>query len=88
MPHRRFRLPHHHTPTLPVYALTFQTAYYLNGHHLIERELICKKIGFRKSDNAFLAIDDPNALQAAADRLSRFFSYSPPENLKEKILTP
>ena len=27
-------------------------------------------IGFRKSDNAFLAVDDVAALQAAADRLS------------------
>src|SRR3982751_221140 len=50
--------------------LPFQITYYLNGHHFIERELIRKKIGFRKDDNAFLAVDDPNALQAAADRLS------------------
>jgi hypothetical protein len=27
-----------------------------------------KSIGFRKNDNAFLAVDDPEALQAAADR--------------------
>jgi hypothetical protein len=50
--------------------LPFQITYYLNGHHFIERELIRKKIGFRKDDNAFLAVDDPKALQAAADRLS------------------
>jgi hypothetical protein len=28
------------------------------------------KIGFRKSDNAFLAVDDVAALQAAADKLN------------------
>jgi hypothetical protein len=50
--------------------LPFQITYYLNGHHFIERELIRRKIGFRKDDNAFLAVDDPKALQAAADRLS------------------
>jgi hypothetical protein len=48
----------------------FQTTYYLNGHSFIERELTRTKIGFRKNDNAFLAVDDPAALQAAADRLS------------------
>ncbi|MFZ0590612.1 MAG: hypothetical protein WAM39_09030 [Bryobacteraceae bacterium] len=50
--------------------LPFQITYYLNGHHYIERELRRKGIGFRKHDNAFLAVDDPKALQAAADRLS------------------
>jgi len=48
----------------------FQTTYYLNGHSFIERELTRAQIGFRKNDNAFLAIDDVVALQAAADRLS------------------
>jgi hypothetical protein len=51
----------------------FQTAYYLNGHSLIEQELKRAGIGFRKHDNAFsafLAVADPAALQAAADRLS------------------
>jgi hypothetical protein len=28
------------------------------------------KIGFRKNDNAFVAVDDVTALQAAADQLS------------------
>jgi hypothetical protein len=50
--------------------LPFQITYYLNGHHYIERELLRRGIGFRKDDNAFLAVDDPKALQAAADRLS------------------
>jgi hypothetical protein len=50
--------------------LPFQVTYYLNGHHYIERELLRRKIGFRKNDNAFLAVTDPVALQAAADKLS------------------
>ena len=48
----------------------FQTTYYLNGHSFIEQELNRAGIGFRKNDNAFLAVADPAALQAAADRLS------------------
>jgi hypothetical protein len=48
----------------------FQTTYYLNGHSYIEQELNRAQIGFRKNDNAFLAVDDVAALQAAADRLS------------------
>src|SRR6266513_4173637 len=48
----------------------FQTTYYLNGHSCIEQELNRAQVGFRKHDNAFLAIDDVAALQAAADRLS------------------
>jgi hypothetical protein len=48
----------------------FQATYYLNGHSFIEQELNRRKIGFRKNDNAFLAVDDVAALQAAADRLS------------------
>src|ERR1700722_10804489 len=50
--------------------LPFQTTYYLNGHSFIEQELNRTQIGFRKHDNAFLAVDDVAALQAAADRLS------------------
>ena len=48
----------------------FQTTYYLNGHSFIEQELNKLKIGFRKNDNAFLAADDVEQLQAAADRLT------------------
>src|SRR5271166_1641723 len=48
----------------------FRTAYYLNGHSFIEQELRRAGIGFRKHDTAFLAVADPAALQAAADRLS------------------
>src|SRR5262252_394040 len=42
----------------------------LNGHCFVEQELKRAHIGFRKTDNAFLAVDDVAALQAAADRLS------------------
>jgi len=48
----------------------FQATYYLNGHSFMEQELNRRNIGFRKNDNAFLAVDDVTALQAAADRLS------------------
>src|SRR6266403_1462849 len=47
----------------------FQTTYYLNGHSFIEQELKRAQVGFRKTDNAFLAVDDVAALQAAADKL-------------------
>lgn len=56
----------------------FQTTYYLNGHSFMERELLRAKAGFKKRDNAFLAVDDVAALQAAADRLS-------PELLRERL---
>ncbi len=48
----------------------FQATYYLNGHSFIEQELHRRQVGFRKNDNAFLAVDDVAELQAAADRLS------------------
>ncbi|MCZ2075547.1 MAG: hypothetical protein LC130_11180, partial [Bryobacterales bacterium] len=50
--------------------LPFSITYYLNGHSFIERELLREKIPFRKDDNAFLSVADPERLQAAADRLS------------------
>jgi hypothetical protein len=48
----------------------FHATYWLNGHSFIEQELKRNNVGFQKNDNAFLAIDDVAALQAAADRLS------------------
>jgi hypothetical protein len=48
----------------------FHATYWLNGHSFLEQELNRKRIGFRKNDNAFLAVDDVEELQAAADRLS------------------
>jgi hypothetical protein len=60
--------------------LPFQTTYYLNGHNFIERELqrASVSVTFRKSDNAFLATSDPEALQAAADRFT-------PEVIRQRI---
>jgi hypothetical protein len=48
----------------------FHATYWLNGHSFMERELRRADVGFHKNDNAFLAVDDVAALQAAADRLS------------------
>jgi hypothetical protein len=48
----------------------FQATYWLNGHSFIERELTKAGVSFHQNDNAFLAVDDVAALQAAADRLS------------------
>jgi hypothetical protein len=48
----------------------FHTTYYLNGHSFIAQELTRAGVTFRKHDNAFLAVADPTALQAAADSLS------------------
>src|SRR6202453_3434733 len=50
--------------------LPFQTTYYLNGHNFIEIELRRQGVAFRKDDNAFLSTSDPQALQAAADKLT------------------
>src|SRR5579864_1091815 len=58
--------------------LPFQATYYLNGHSFIEQELNRARIDFRKTDNAFLAVDDVAALQAAADRLS-------PEIIRQRL---
>jgi hypothetical protein len=48
----------------------FHATYWLNGHSFMERELQRAGVGFHKNDNAFLAVEDVTALQAAADRLS------------------
>src|SRR5207247_729352 len=50
--------------------LPFLIFYYVNGHHYIENELNRGKVAYRKNDNAFIWVADPEALQAAADRLS------------------
>jgi hypothetical protein len=50
--------------------LSFQATYYLNGHSFIEHQLKAANVSFRKDDNAFLAVGDVAALQAAADKLS------------------
>jgi hypothetical protein len=50
----------------------------LNGHSLIARELNRQALTFRQHDNAFLAVADPQALQAAADRFT-------PERIRERL---
>jgi hypothetical protein len=50
--------------------LPFQSTYYLNGHNFMEKELQHTGVSFRKKDNAFLSVSDPQALQASADRLT------------------
>jgi len=58
--------------------LPFQTTYYINGHHFVEAELARRGIPFRKKDNAFVAVTDPQALQRVAHRLI-------PELLKDRF---
>lgn len=50
--------------------LPFPTRYWINGHSFIAVELQHQGVPFHKHDNAFLSVSDPQALQAAADRLS------------------
>jgi hypothetical protein len=78
--HQRSRFTHYYFyirdevlgPTIVRVAsfFPFHATYWLNGHSFIERELQRAGIRFHKHDNAFLAVDDVAALQAAADRLS------------------
>ena len=48
-------------------VLPFRPTYDLNGHNFIEHPLRHGKMGFRKSSNAFVAVDA--VLQATADKL-------------------
>lgn len=50
--------------------LPFTVAVFLNGHSYLAQELTRAGVGFRKDDNAFLAVDDLPALDAAAERLT------------------
>ena len=50
--------------------LPFTLACFLNGHSFLAQELARHGIGFRKDDNAFLAVDDLAALETAAERLT------------------
>jgi len=50
--------------------LPFQITCYLNGHNFIEQELSRAGVRYKKDDNAFLSIEDPGVLQAAADKLT------------------
>lgn len=47
--------------------LPFQVCAYINGHEFTARELQRRRIGYRQQDNAFVAVDDPQALQRAAN---------------------
>lgn len=58
--------------------LPFQTTYWINGHHFLEAEMNQTGIAFRKKDNAFLAVDNPEALQQTSDRFT-------PELLQERF---
>lgn len=50
--------------------LPFAATAYLNQHNFIERQLCKQGIAFRKSDNAFLWVQDLSALQKAVDDFS------------------
>ena len=50
--------------------LPFTLAVFLNGHSFLAQELTRLGVGFRKDDNAFLAVDDLATLEAAAERLT------------------
>ncbi|HSH82620.1 MAG TPA: hypothetical protein VLA19_29155 [Herpetosiphonaceae bacterium] len=50
--------------------LPFTLACFLNGHSFLARELTRAGVAFRKDDNAFLAVADVAALEAAAERLT------------------
>jgi len=48
----------------------FNVSCYCNGHSFVAQELSRAGVRFRKVDNAFLAVGEVAALQAAADRLT------------------
>ncbi len=50
--------------------LPFTLAVFLNGHSFLAQELTRLGVRFRKDDNAFVAVDDVAALEAAAERLT------------------
>jgi hypothetical protein len=50
--------------------LPFTLAVFLNGHAFLAQELTRLGVGFRKDDNAFLAVDGLAALEAGAERLT------------------
>ena len=50
--------------------LPFTLACFLNGHAFLAQELARQGIGFRKDDNAFLAVDGLTALAAAGEQLT------------------
>jgi hypothetical protein len=45
----------------------FTVQVYVNGHSWLARQMIEKRLGFTQRDNAFTALDDPQAAQRLAD---------------------
>ena len=45
----------------------FTIQVYVNGHSWLAREMLARRLGFDLQDNAFTALDDPEAAQALAD---------------------
>jgi hypothetical protein len=74
--------------------IPFTVCAYINGHEFISRRLQIQKASFQKQDNAFTAVDDPKALQSAANALSAkiirqrlnywAFTLAPKFSLKER----
>ena len=58
--------------------LPFQTTWYLNGHHFMERECIRQGISYRMHDNAFVSVSDPSFLARASSRFT-------PERIRQRI---
>ena len=45
----------------------FTVQIYVNGHSWLEKQMLERRIGFTLRDNAFTALDDPEAAQKLAD---------------------
>jgi hypothetical protein len=43
---------------------------YVNGHEWLARQLAKRGLGYRRLDNAFLALTDPGRAQRLADRFA------------------
>jgi hypothetical protein len=50
--------------------LPFNVTCYLNGHSFLAQELTRQGVSFRKEDNAFLGVADPELLRSLADQLT------------------
>jgi hypothetical protein len=74
--HYRHYYFHIYDPVLGAMALRaasfipFTVCAYINGHEFTARRLQTQKLCFQQRDNAFTAVDDPKALQRAANALS------------------
>jgi len=58
--------------------MPFYATYYLNGHNIIAPILAAKQVRFRMNENAFVSVDDPDALQASADQID-------PRHIQERL---